>query len=344
MAFEDFDFTSFWDDCESALRDYVEAYPDDAMVESVEAEVGFRLPASYVELARLHNGGLTLKDAFPTDEPTGWAEDHVAISGLYGIGRMKLYSLCGELGSAFMIEEWGYPRIGVCIASTPTAGHEQIMLDYRACGPAGEPQVVYVDQEAGYRITVLAPNFETFVKGLVPHEEFEDPEGDRQAALDMCEHGSLSPIVGRALDALAGQVPDGEALLRGLAMAIVEDKGFFALHADEKSRLMMDTMFWLYGQLATPRSYQELFGGPDPGYPSYDVPSMRMMIFSSLVADPYGLCTGGYAEAFVTGWWQDRLDAGMIVQDENGFRLAEGQEDALLASLRRCRERGDNAT
>lgn len=343
MAFEDFYFRSFWDDCEYSLEHYVEEYPDDAMVESVEAEIGFRLPASYVELARLHNGGLILKDAFPTDLSTGWAKDHVAISGLYGIGRTKLNSLCGEMGSAFMIEEWGYPRIGVCIADTPTAGHEQIMLDYRACGPEGEPQVVYVDQEADYRITVLAPDFETFVKGLVPHEEFEDLEDGRQAALDMCEHGSLSPVVRRAVDTLTGQVPDGEALLRGLAKAIVEDKGFFALHADEKSRLMMDTMFWLYCQLATPRSYQEFFGGPDAGHLSYDAPSMRMMIFSSLVADPYALCTGGYAERFVTDWWQDRLDAGVIVQEENGFHLAAGQEDALLASLRRYRERGDKA-
>jgi hypothetical protein len=48
------------------------------------------------------------------------------------------------------------------------------MLDYRACGPQGEPAVVHVDQEDDYRITPLAPSFEAFVRGLVPESAFEE--------------------------------------------------------------------------------------------------------------------------------------------------------------------------
>lgn len=43
------------------------------------------------------------------------------------------------MGAKFMIEEWGYPPIGVGMADTPAGGHELIMLDYRACGKRGEP-------------------------------------------------------------------------------------------------------------------------------------------------------------------------------------------------------------
>jgi hypothetical protein len=41
-----------------------------------------------------------------------------------------------------------------------------ICLDYRACGPGGEPQIVHVDQKSDYAMTVMAPNFEMFVRGL----------------------------------------------------------------------------------------------------------------------------------------------------------------------------------
>ncbi|WP_428981470.1 SMI1/KNR4 family protein [Nocardia brasiliensis] len=63
-------------------------------------------------------------------------------------------------------EEWGYPDIGIYFADCPSAGHDMIALDYRG---GDEPRVVHVDQEAGYRITTLAPDFATFIDGLV-HE------------------------------------------------------------------------------------------------------------------------------------------------------------------------------
>ena len=82
---------------------------------------------------------------------------------LAAIGRTADFSLCGAAGSAFWTAEWGYPDIGVYLADCPSAGHDMIALDYRA---PGEPPVVHVDQEWDYRITTLAPNFETFVAGL----------------------------------------------------------------------------------------------------------------------------------------------------------------------------------
>ena len=177
--FEDFDLTNFWDDNWYALKEYVSDLPSDELIASVEEELGYKLPASYIWLMKQHNGGIPVNTCYPCDEPTCWAEDHVAITGILGIGREKSYSLCGELGSQFMIDEWEYPAIGVAICDCPSAGHDMIFLDYRACGPQGDPAVVHVDQENDYKITHLADSFEEFICGL-KHESVYDPDEEAE--------------------------------------------------------------------------------------------------------------------------------------------------------------------
>ena len=175
--FEGFDLTNFWDDNWYALKEYVSDPPSDELIASVEEELGYKLPAAYIWLMKQHNGGIPVNTCYPCDEPTCWSDDHVAITGIFGIGREKSCSLCGELGSQFMIDEWEYPAIGVAICDCPSAGHDMIFLDYRVCGPQGEPAVVHVDQENDYKITHLTDSFEEFVRGL-EHESLYDPDED----------------------------------------------------------------------------------------------------------------------------------------------------------------------
>lgn len=177
--FEGFDLTNFWDDNWYALKEYVSDPPSDELIASVEEELGYKLPAAYIWLMKQHNGGIPVNTCYPCDEPTCWSDDHVAITGIFGIGREKSCSLCGELGSQFMIDEWEYPAIGVAICDCPSAGHDMIFLDYRACGPQGEPAVVHVDQENDYKITHLADSFEEFIRGL-EHESLYDPDEDAE--------------------------------------------------------------------------------------------------------------------------------------------------------------------
>lgn len=171
--FDNFDFTNFWEDSVYALEEYVSELPSDEMIASVEQELGYKLPASYIWLMKQHNGGIPVNTRFPIDKPTSWADDHVAITGILGIGREKTYSLCGELGSRFMIDEWEYPDIGVAICDCPSAGHDMIFLDYRECGSQGEPKVVHIDQDYDYEITLLANSFEEFIRGLMNENDFK---------------------------------------------------------------------------------------------------------------------------------------------------------------------------
>lgn len=164
--FDDIILKDFWDDSNYSEENYHSSDFTDALLQDIENELGYKLPQSYVELMKKHNGGLVNRDCCPCDKPTSWAEDHICISGIMGVGREKEYSLCGALGSQFMIDEWEYPAIGVAICDTPSAGHDMVFLDYRECGPNGEPCVVHVDQERNYDITKLADSFEEFIKKL----------------------------------------------------------------------------------------------------------------------------------------------------------------------------------
>lgn len=95
--FKDFDFNNFWNESSYSVRDYIEDYPTDEMIASVESELGYKLPASYIELMRYQNGGLVNKSCFPTTESTSWADDHIAITGIMGLGVKKHILFAGNL-------------------------------------------------------------------------------------------------------------------------------------------------------------------------------------------------------------------------------------------------------
>lgn len=332
-VFADFDFSDFWDEHPASREDHVEPAPDDALVASIEAELGgYRLPAAYVELARHRNGGLLKRCCFPMTEPTNWADDHIMVTSLYPIGRTATYALCGRLGSSFMLSEWGYPPIGICIGDTPTAGHEQIMLDYRACGKQGEPQVVYVDQEDDYRIVFVARDFESFIKGLVSEDAFDTAEEDKARDLDIVARGRFSPFIERALAAVGGEVPEAGLGLRALARAIVEEKGFFALHADARSHRFYDIVFWLYSALTTAPSFEAFVVAP-ADEATYTTPCYERMIAFCLLAEPFDFCTGGYAKGFLEDWWAARLASGAIAPHPGGFRFTQEAERQVIAEV-----------
>jgi hypothetical protein len=169
-TFKDIDFTNFWNDSKYANEEYGGDEITNALIATTEFELGYKLPSAYIALMKLHNGGMPNKCYFPTSQPTSWAKDHIAITGIMGIGNNSPSSLCGDSGSQFWIDEWGYPNLGIYFCDCPSAGHDMIALDYTQCGTQGEPEVVHIDQEANYKKTFLAKNFETFIKGLYKKE------------------------------------------------------------------------------------------------------------------------------------------------------------------------------
>ncbi len=154
------------------------------MVAQAEKTLGYKLPQAYVDALYEKNGGYLACGAFPTDRPTNWANNHVLCSDLMGVGCEN--GMDSETGSQYLINEWDYPDVGIVISSE---GHTAFMLDYSACGPQGEPSVIYVDTDPELDVFSLAPTFAAFLSGLVEDikEDGEDEDDDDDTAADLTQ-------------------------------------------------------------------------------------------------------------------------------------------------------------
>lgn len=128
-------------------------------VERTEEKLKIKLPKSYINLLKVQNGGYINYDSFPTDVPTSWADDHINVDHILGIGEEN-----GILESEYLIQEWELPKNIVLVSGS---GHSWVALDYR--NTKEEPPVIYIDADSG-QIIELAPNFETFLNGLYVEE------------------------------------------------------------------------------------------------------------------------------------------------------------------------------
>jgi len=140
----------------------------DQLLAKAEERLRVRLPAEYVELLRIQNGGPTTGLAFPMRVRTTWADDHVPMEGLAGIASNRFenphYNI---LQTEYITEEWGLPPKQILLTGD---GHWWLTLDYRK---SDEPAVTWLDVECGEDI-VVAPTFRAFLHGLVPESQFDE--------------------------------------------------------------------------------------------------------------------------------------------------------------------------
>ena len=158
-------------------KDYYGCPPlTDAMIRSAEEHLGYRLPKSYLDLLRAKNGFyLKLeRSCCPAPEPTSFGEDYLDVDGILGLGGPR--GADSDRGTRHMVAEWKYPDIGVVFGASSSGGHAGFMFDYTACGPQGEPRVVFViAPEVGGespRIIPLAPDFPAFLRTLAGPDDF----------------------------------------------------------------------------------------------------------------------------------------------------------------------------
>lgn len=144
----------------------------DEMVANAERRLGFRLPATYIEVLRIRNGGMLRRCLYRPDANADfqiWMPTIFGIGGERGINspapRFADNDTHDETMNEFLIRMWGYLQTGVVIAHV---NHGGFQLDYRDCGPSGEPSVVYIDAERHPKIAVhpVCENFAALISGL----------------------------------------------------------------------------------------------------------------------------------------------------------------------------------
>lgn len=131
---------------------------------------GCKLPADYVALTCLCNGGLLVRNIsryLETDRSGKEYACELLVRSINGIGwGNNPNALCGARGSRFWEApaNWNYPHIGIYFAKEG-GSHGLFALDCRCCGPRGESTVVNMYHN-GSIITHLADNFADFVRKL----------------------------------------------------------------------------------------------------------------------------------------------------------------------------------
>jgi hypothetical protein len=66
--FHDLYCSGFGNDSRYAQQEYIEEMPSDDLILSIEAELGFKFPTSYLALMKMHNGGIPNNRYLPIQE------------------------------------------------------------------------------------------------------------------------------------------------------------------------------------------------------------------------------------------------------------------------------------
>ncbi|MGG0773989.1 SMI1/KNR4 family protein [Bacillus rugosus] len=141
-------------------------------IKNVEQELNLTLPEQYKKLIIQQNGGLINFNACPTDQETSWADDHIEVDHIRGIGKDL-----GILESEYLIKEWGLPQRLLLIQGD---GHNWVALDYRLTNE--NPPVHYFDLELNNDFKI-ADSFDEFLSKLYTHE-YEEVQEDENLDFD----------------------------------------------------------------------------------------------------------------------------------------------------------------
>jgi hypothetical protein len=169
---------------------------------------------------------------------------------------------------------------------------------------------------------ILADSFGDFLTRFRSVEEQEAiDKAEKKAERQALETGDFPAKLAALCNAVEHIQPDVPVWIRKVCLKIFEEKGYFAVHGDELSRTLLDLAFWLNQSARTERR-----------------PTKRTEMATIIRLwhrednDAFGL--NGYAPAFLTEWWEDRLAKGMLDGTTDNARFTEQASNVLLQKIR----------
>lgn len=161
--FGDIDLTKLFDPDSEYGKSYVFGELTDEMIARGEQTLGYKMPASYIELLKVQNGGM-ISDEF----------DESWLTTIYGIGpTADTYNSLEERFENWK-DEWEYPDIGIPFGETQSAGHDMYYMDFRSADENGEPRIVRIDNEMDNEVYFVADNLVEFIKLIIANQEIEE--------------------------------------------------------------------------------------------------------------------------------------------------------------------------
>jgi hypothetical protein len=183
VASDSADLGSLW--AVPAYLDYVQPVLTEEAVAEAEHQVGVRLPQAYLQMLGVQNGGY-VRATWP-DSP------HRCVNGI-GPGFPNITREPWWRRDDVEDDDMWVPTDPELLVSFDGEGHWDLCLDYRACGPAGEPAVTYVDNELE-EDTRLTDSFMNFLDGLVDEVEREAIRVYGPVSLE-----EFTTVLGRVID------------------------------------------------------------------------------------------------------------------------------------------------
>lgn len=158
-----------------------------------EKVLGVKLPDELLAVLRVRNGGqmrLTSLKLTPEGRKK-YGRKRYSFTRLAGVHPIDGDGLTQQTRLAR--EEWALPEGLVPLGGD---GHTWCCLDYRVCGPTGEPSVTHVDLEGEQEFS-LAPSFAQFIAGL-----FRDPDSWEPALIALDTGAPAGKMLDAALQSL----------------------------------------------------------------------------------------------------------------------------------------------
>jgi hypothetical protein len=215
-----------------------------------------------------------------------------SVRGFYGLGE-KVPSYA-RLRAPSEINHWALPPRTLFIADD--AGGNQFALTVGV-----KPLVRFVDHESPEPIAerrVLAEGFLDLLMRIRTIEEQARIDAEEKAeSRRVLVEGALPPAVEEQCRAVEREHPEVRAWIRTAFLSVFDAKGYFAVHADEASRAVLDLILWL-GQTAGAKLAS-----------SSDV---QKALLSTWGSSKGGLGFDGYAPGFIDDWWKSRVESGAI--------------------------------